>query len=111
MYGFLADLTVAAHGAYVAFVVLGEVLILIGWWRGWSWVRNFWFRASHLAAIGAVVVVELLEVRCPLTIWEESFRARAGQPPAGETFMSRLLYAALYFEAPAWVFTAGHYAA
>ncbi len=103
MYGFLADVTIAVHVAYVAFVVAGELLILLGWWRGWAWVRSFWFRTAHLLAIGAVVVVELPVVRCPLTIWDEAFRARAGQPVSGETFMSRLRYSLLSFEAPPWV--------
>jgi len=111
MYGFLADLTVAVHVAYVAFVVVGELLILAGWAVGWGWARNVWFRTAHLLAIGAVVVVELLGVRCPITVWEEAFRARAGQPVGGGTFMGRLLHSVLYYDAPAWVFTAGHLAA
>jgi len=111
MYGFLADLTVAVHVAYVGFVVIGELLILAGWALGWRWVRNFWFRSIHLLAIGAVVVVELADVRCPLTIWEEAFRTQAGQPMSGETFMARLMHAILFYEAPPWVFTAGHLAA
>src|SRR5437016_1021718 len=34
MYGFLADLTVAVHVAYVGFVVVGAFLILAGWAEG-----------------------------------------------------------------------------
>ena len=51
MYGFLADLTVVVHVAYVAYVVVGQALIMVGWGVGWRWVRNFWFRTTHLLAI------------------------------------------------------------
>jgi hypothetical protein len=47
MYGFLADVTIAVHVVYVAFVVAGELLILLGGWRGWAWVRHSWFRTAH----------------------------------------------------------------
>jgi hypothetical protein len=55
MYGFLADLIVTVHVGYVAYVLVGQVLILVGWWREWEWVRNVWFRSTHLLAIGVVV--------------------------------------------------------
>ena len=46
-----ADLTLVAHASFVAFVVAGQVLILIGWMRGWRWTRNPAFRLLHLGAI------------------------------------------------------------
>lgn len=109
MYEFLADALVAVHVGYVAYVVVGEALILLGWWRGWRWVRDFWFRATHVLAIGVVVFEEVIGVRCPLTVWEEWLRVRAGQPVTGQTFVGRLLHAILFYEdTPQWVFTLGH---
>jgi hypothetical protein len=108
MYGFLADLMVAIHVGYVAYVLVGQVLIVVGWWRGWQWVRNFWFRATHVLAIGVVVFEEVASLRCPLTLWEEWFRVRAGQPVTGETFVGRLLHSILFYDAPPWVFTVGY---
>jgi hypothetical protein len=105
MYGFLADLMVTAHVAYVAFVVVGQILIWVGLARGWRWVRNFWFRIAHLAAIGAVVLEEFMEWRCPLTVWEEQLRDLAGQPFSGETFLSRLMHFLIFYRAEPWVFT------
>jgi hypothetical protein len=72
VYGFLADLTVAVHVGYVAYVVAGEALILIGWGLGWRWVRNFWFRATHLLAIAVVVTEEVFGVRCRTRPWMSS---------------------------------------
>ena len=74
---------VAIHVGYVGYVVLGQLLIWVGWALGWKWVRNFWFRATHLLAIAVVAYEELMDIRCPLTVWEEHFRELAGQPVTG----------------------------
>jgi Protein of Unknown function (DUF2784) len=105
MYGFLADLMVAIHVGYVGYVVVGQLLIWLGWAVGWKWVSNFWFRATHLLAIGVVVYEELMDIRCPLSVREEYFRERAGQPTTGETFLGRLLHSLIFYDFQPWVFT------
>ena len=47
-YALYADLILIAHASFIAFVVLGQVLILAGRVAQWGWVRNFWFRAAHI---------------------------------------------------------------
>ena len=106
MYGLLADLMVAVHVGYVAYVVVGQILVCVGWALGWSWVRNIWFRATHFLAIGIVAFEEAFDIRCPLTVWEESFRVYAGQPVTGETFLGRLMHSILFHDFQPWVFTA-----
>jgi len=109
MYGFFADLMVAMHVAYVGYVVLGLLLIVVGWICGWNWVRNFWFRVSHLIMMLVVVFEEIQDIRCPLSVWEEHFRALANQPVSGETFMGRLLHSLIFYDAPKYVFTIGYF--
>ena len=89
---------------FVAFVVFGLALILIGKIRNWSWVRNAWFRIAHLAAIGVVVLQSWFGIICPLTTWEMALRQRAGDAVYAGTFMSHWLESVLYYRAPAWVF-------
>lgn len=108
MYGFLADLIVGIHVAYVGYVVLGQVAIMVGWPLGWSWVRNPWFRCTHLAAIGFVAFEEAIDMRCPLTVWEEHYRELAGQAVGGETFISRLMHNLIFVDLPSWGYTAVH---
>src|SRR6516165_9128701 len=108
MYGFFADLIVGVHVAYVGFVIVGLLLIVLGWILGWKWVRNFWFRITHLIMMLAVVYELIMNIRCPLSVWEENLRALAGQPVTGETFMGRILHSILFYDAPAWVFTVGY---
>lgn len=78
-YVFLANVVVALHLAYVAFVLICIPLILIGRWRKWSWVRNFWFRVIHFLMILVVVVETGFGWVCPMTTWELDLRTAGGQ--------------------------------
>lgn len=104
-YSLLADLVVAVHLLYVSYIVVGQGAILLGGWRHWAWVRNRWFRWTHLAAIAIVAFEALAGIVCPLTLWEDQLRRLAGEAPSGGTFVGRWVHAILFFELPAWVFT------
>ena len=100
-YVILADAIVAVHFAYVAFVVLGQLAILIGWPLGWGWIRNPWFRIIHLIMILIVVFESLpgVEYECPLTTWEYALRMKAGQPNANEgSFIGGFLNSIMFYE-------------
>jgi len=104
LYRLAADLLLVTHALFVTFVVLGLVVVLLGKWSNWSWVRNPYFRIAHLAAIGVVVVQSWAGVICPLTIWEMALRERAGEAVYAGSFMANWLDKLLYYQAPAWVF-------
>ena len=97
-----ADLVLVLHTAYVLFVVGGLMLIWLGVWLGWLWVRGFWFRLLHLAAIGLVALEALIGVTCPLTALEDWLRPGV-YPDAG--FVARWLHRVLFWDFPAWGFT------
>ncbi|MGP9833039.1 DUF2784 domain-containing protein [Marinobacter sp. NSM] len=99
-----ADLLLLFHILLVAFVIFGLVATLVGYFRQWSWVRNLWFRLSHLVVIGIVVLQAWLGVLCPLTIWEMELRAKAGQGGYEGSFVQHWLETILYYNAPDWVF-------
>jgi hypothetical protein len=101
MAALLADFVLTVHFAFVLFVVGGLPLIWIGAAAGWQWVRNFWFRAAHLAAITFVAAEALAGVWCPLTVWEDALRGRHEQ----QSFVARWVRAILYWDFPGWVFT------
>lgn len=107
-YGLLADLIVALHVAYVSYVVFGQLAILVGVVLRCQWIRNVWFRVTHLVAIGIVAFEAAMDIPCPLTVWEENLRRLAGQPVGGETFMGRLLHNLLFYDWPPWAFTVLH---
>ena len=97
-----ADLVLALHFAYVAFVVGGLAAIWIGYALDWGWVRNRWFRLLHFGAIAIVAIEALIGMMCPLTVLEDALRPRA---PHGAGFVQRWLQALLFWDLPQWLFT------
>jgi hypothetical protein len=95
-YATAADALVAFHTAYVGFVLVGQLLILLGWALRWRWVRNPWFRVIHLLCIGVVAFEAMNGITCPLTLWERDLRALSGQSltdsPVGWFFNSILFF-------------------
>ena len=104
LYMLAADTILLVHAMFVSFVVVGLVLILICKVFTWSWVKNPWFRITHLASICLVVVQSWLGALCPLTTWEMALRSKAGEVVYTGSFLSHWLEYLLYYQAPAWVF-------
>jgi hypothetical protein len=98
IYNFLADLLVALHLGYVAFVVVGQLLIVVGLICRWQWVRNPWFRALHLLAITIVAAETIIGLNCPLTDWEDQLRQLANRPIEQGTFIGRLMHNLFRFD-------------
>ena len=99
-----ADLVIVVHFLFVAFVVLGLILVLIGKLRSWSWVCNPWFRMAHATCVGVVVLQSWFGAICPLTTWEMALREKAGEAVYPGSFIAHWLETILYYQAPAWVF-------
>src|SRR5665213_2415174 len=106
MDSFLADIILLIHFSYVLFVVLGLAVIWIGLFMRWNFVRNFWFRLVHLLAIGYVVAESLGGVICPLTVWENELRIKAGNGVYQGTFMEHWVHQIMFYDASPETFTA-----
>ena len=100
-----ADGLLLIHTFFIAFVVLGLLFIVIGLVREWRWIRNPWFRFIHLGAIGIVVIQAWLNVICPLTIWENNLREKAGEVTYAGSFIQHWLHKLIFYQAETWVFT------
>lgn len=94
----LADSIVVVHLAVVLFVIVGELLILLGRPFGWRWVGNRIFRGLHLAIIAFVATVAAMGDLCPLTIWENDLRRLAGQPLEQSSFIAYWAHELLFIE-------------
>lgn len=99
----LANAVLVAHAFVVLFIVGGFVLVWVGAWRGWQWVRTPAFRAAHLGAIAFVAILSILDIPCPLTTLEGWLR-RDGAGNQG--FIAYWVGRLLYYDLPGWVFTA-----
>lgn len=105
LYSALADAVLVIHFSFVVFVVVGFLLILIGLLAHWSWIHNRAFRITHLIAIGIVVLQAWFGQLCPLTLWENDLRRRAGEAGYSESFIEHWLHEILFYRAEPWVFT------
>lgn len=108
VYAVLADVVLALHFGIVIFVIVALALILIGNGLRWSWVNGWWFRVTHLVAIGIVAAQAWLGVACPLTVLEIWLRQQAQQSVYRGSFVQHWLERWLYFDAPLWTFTVAY---
>lgn len=108
LYTLIADVILVAHCAFIAFVVVGQVCVVVGYFRNWRWVRNLAFRVCHILAIGIVVAQAWANQVCPLTIWENALRDAAGEKPYSGSFVEYWIGGLIYYDAPQWVFTVAY---
>lgn len=105
---FLADLILVTHALFVAFVVLGLVVVLLERWLHWHWLRNRWFRLSHLLAIVIVIAEAWFGLVCPLTEWESRARVAAGESGYATSFIQHWLHELLFYDFEPWIFTVAY---
>lgn len=101
-----AIIVLAIHLAIIAFNVAGCVLIPLGAWLGWPWVREFWWRLAHLLSFAVVAAQALLGRACFLTIWQDELSGTTHVQPLIEQWINGLIY----WDLPLWVFAAAYVA-
>jgi hypothetical protein len=105
LYSLAGDFLLLLHLGFVAFVVGGLVLVWLGWWRRWEFVRNRRFRVLHLAAMGLVLGQSVLGMICPLTTLENWLRAKAGEGARYRgTFVEYWVGRLMYYDASLMTF-------
>lgn len=104
LYSLLAQLVLAVHVGIILFNVAGLVLIPLGGWRGWGFVRIWWWRALHLAILALVAVQALLARACFLTLWQSALQERAGETASSVPLIERWVHDLLFWPLPLWFF-------
>jgi len=100
----LGQLVMALHLGVIAFNVAGLVLIPLGAWRGWRWVRIPWLRALHLAALAVVALQAVAGRACFLTDWQDALTGAGAHDP----LIMRWVNGLVYWPLPPWVFAAAY---
>jgi Protein of Unknown function (DUF2784) len=99
----LADLVLLIHLGVIAFNVFGLIVIPLGAWLRWAFVRVFWWRALHLASLAVVALQALLGRVCFLTIWQAALAA-PGHEGMPTPLIARWINGLIYWPLPLWVF-------
>ncbi|MBU6956805.1 DUF2784 domain-containing protein [Pseudomonas sp. CVAP len=86
VYRIAADGLVLFHLLFILFVLFGGLLAL-------KWQHLIWW---HLPAVVWGVVVELFQLTCPLTRWENLLRQTAGQDGYGDSFIEHYVWTLIY---------------
>jgi Protein of Unknown function (DUF2784). len=86
LYRMLADALVLLHLGFVAFVVLGALLV-----RRWPWLA--W---AHLPAVAWGVWIEWSAGLCPLTPLEQRLRRAGGEAGYASSFVEHYVLPLLY---------------
>lgn len=81
-----ADGVLLLHAAFIVFALLGGL-----WALRWRWAP-----ALHLPAAAWAFFIELSGGVCPLTTWENQFRASAGQSGYASSFVEHYLLPLIY---------------
>jgi hypothetical protein len=84
----LADAVLVLHFAFIAFAVLGGLLV-------WRWPRLAWL---HLPAVGWAAGIAFLGAICPLTPLENHLRALGGEAGYDGGFIEHYLASLIYPE-------------
>lgn len=82
----IADAIVLLHLAFIVFVLLG----------GWLALRWRWLLWLHIPAVAWGCAVEFLHLYCPLTVWENHFRALAGKAGYADDFIQHYILNLIY---------------
>jgi hypothetical protein len=100
----LAGLVLTVHVAVILFNLFGLIAVPLGAWRGWSFVRIFWWRALHLAALAVVALQAVLGRACFLTLWQDSLLQNAGETGSRVPLIQRWVAQAIFWPLPVWFF-------
>jgi hypothetical protein len=102
-FSILADVVQASHLGFLAFTLIGQVLICVGVVRKWQWVRNPWFRCIHLGCIVFVALEYAVHMKCPLTTLEEQLRVWGGETSNSDaSFIAQLMDKLLFYPDLDW---------
>ncbi|HYL33077.1 MAG TPA: DUF2784 domain-containing protein [Stellaceae bacterium] len=102
----LALAVLAIHVAVIAFNVFGLIVVPLGAWRGWAFVRGFWWRAVHLALLFVVALQALFGRACFLTLWQAALEQDAGAPASRQPLIERWIDSVIFWNLPIWFFAA-----
>ena len=104
----IADIVLVIHFAFIAFLVGGQALMMIGYHRNLRWVTSRLIRGIHIACTLYVVVQTWAGQWCPLTLLENRFRQSAGQQTYSNSFIQDWMERLIYYDLPHWVFTVSY---
>ena len=88
----LADLVLILHFFIVIFITVGFVLIPIGYFYNWIWIKGYKLRLIHCGLMFLVTFETLLGVTCPLTSIENKLRGISNNKSFISFWIEKIIY-------------------
>ena len=88
----LADIILILHFLVVIFITFGFLLIPIGYYYYWSWIRNFKLRLFHFGLMFIVTFETLVGITCPLTSIENYLRGINNSKSFVSFWIEKIIY-------------------
>ena len=88
----LAQTVLAVHVLIIAFNIAGLIVVPLGSWRGWRWVREPIWRSAHLLALAVVALQAVLGRACFLTLWQDELQGSAARVPLIQHWVDKLIF-------------------
>ena len=92
----IADIVLLFHFFIVVFITFGFVLIPIGYYFDWLWIKNKKLRLLHFGMMIFITFETLLGIACPLTILENNLRG----VDENQLFISMWISEIIYWDFP-----------
>ena len=101
----LAHLVLAIHLVVIGFNVGGLIVVPLGAWRRWPWVRGCLWRAAHLLSMAVVAAQAALGRACFLTVWQSDLMQDAGSHGYTAGLIQTWIDHLIFWNLPLAVFT------
>jgi hypothetical protein len=106
-----ASLVLYLHFAVVVFNVFWIVAIPLGAWRGWTFIRSFFWRAAHLVVLAVVALQAVVGALCFLTTWQNALLRAAGGSAGETSVVDTIVTRLIFWPLPLWAFVVIYVAA
>ncbi len=73
-----ANFFLLIHVLFTIFMLITPIIIYIGMLQSWHWINNPGFRHTHIFFLVFVIFEVCLASPCPLAVWEDQCREKAG---------------------------------
>ena len=88
----LADIILILHFLVVIFITVGFLLVPIGYYYDWSWIKNFKLRLVHCGLMFLVTFETLIGITCPLTSIENYLRGKNNSKSFISFWIEKIIY-------------------